>query len=98
MDGKKSGMVPLEYILPEDAKHRLDDVDKEHREGSKVVKKLIQEGKKIRPIACTYYGKRLDGFKRYLAYKELGVKEVEVVIEEKGGCQDGESWEMSSKS
>jgi len=98
MEGKKTGMVPLEYISPEDAGHKLDDIDKEHREGADAVKKLIEDGKKILPMACTYYGKRIDGFKRYIAYKELGVKEVEVVIGTKGGCQDGESWEMSSKS
>ena len=94
MDGKKSGVVPLESISPEDCGHMLDDVDDDHLEGAKVVKKLIEKGEKIRPIACTYYGKRLDGFKRYLAYKELGIKEVEVVIDVCGGCQDGESWVM----
>jgi len=98
MDGKTTGMVPLECISPEDVGHRLNNIDKEHLAGAEVVKKLIQEGKKILPIACTYYGKRLDGFKRYLAYRDLGIKEIEVIIETKGGCQDGESWEIYLKS
>ena len=94
MGGKDKGIVPLDSISPEDSGHNLDDIDKEHREGAEAVKKLIGEGKKILPIACTEYGKRLDGFKRYIAYKELGIKEIEVVIEKRGGCQHGEPWVM----
>jgi len=86
--------VPIELIAPDDVSHNINDIDKDHREGADMVKKLIQEGKKILPIACNYYGRRTDGFKRYVAYKELGYKTLKIVISNVEGCQHKQPWVM----
>lgn len=56
----------------------------EHRKGIDYIKSVIQNGQKIRPILVrdnedgTF--QRLDGFKKAIAYKELGHKYVEAYI------------------
>lgn len=95
---KIDAKVPINIIASDDQGHKIDNIDKEHREGADIVKKLIQEGKEILPIACTYYGRRTDGFKRYIAYKELGYETIDVVINNTEGCQHKQPWVISSKS
>lgn len=93
--GKKGTLnVSINSVNPDDHAHKINNIDKEHREGVEVVKKLIKEGKKILPIAVNYYGHRLDGFKRYVAFKELGYKAIDVVVDKKArlGVQENMSW------
>ena len=77
----KQRWVHIDLIQPYDVGHRALAIDKEHREGIEYVKGLIQEGKKIRPILVGTNGQRLDGFKRYMAAKELGHTEIECIID-----------------
>ena len=82
-------MIDMDEISPFDGKHFLNSEDwkeqeyKEHRQGIAFVKKGIKEGKKITPIAvreCKTVSdkkyERVDGFKRYIAYKELRLKKI----------------------
>ncbi len=87
-------IVPIENVQPYDAGHRPLAIDKEHREGIEKVKQLICDGHKIRPILINLNGQRLDGFKRYMAFEELGYKTIEVIIDPFGkmGGQDNQSW------
>jgi hypothetical protein len=76
--------IALDKIDPYDNGHKKkgDGYDcgpfqHEHEEGVAYVKNLIEQGKRILPIAVvwdekTKKFKRMDGFKRYWAYKELG--------------------------
>lgn len=90
--------VDIEEVQPYDAGHLPGGVcfDHDHRPGIEKVKELIKGGKKIRPILVATNGQRLDGYKRYMAYKELGHKTIPVVVDPKGkmGGQDGLSWEI----
>lgn len=56
----------------------------QHREGIDFIKSVLEKGQKIRPILITEDGygmfTRLDGFKRYWAYKELGEKFIEAFV------------------
>lgn len=88
--------IPLSTIYIYDEIHRETEggfeVDEakdgkttaEHREGADYIKAVLQKGAKILPILVldnddgTYT--RLDGFKRAVAYKELGYKYVEAFI------------------
>jgi hypothetical protein len=92
---EKRGYVPIDSIQPYDAGHRRYAIDNIHREGIDKCKELIMAGKKIRPILVDNKGIRLDGFKRYMAFKELGHPLIEVIVdpypEVKGG-QSGMSW------
>ena len=84
--------LPIEEVQPYDSGHPPSfSMDKEHRDGIDVCKELIKQGKHIRPIVLDTRGRRMDGFKRYMAQKEMGIKEIEVIVDPDGekGCQDG---------
>lgn len=82
--------IPIDFVQPYDCGHPPGEIDDYHREGIEICKELIKQGKKVRPIALRPNGIRLDGFKRYMAQKELGIKEIEVEIIPDGayGCQN----------
>jgi hypothetical protein len=90
----ETASVPLRLIQPYDKGHLPLAEDSEHRKGIEHVKLLIKQGKKIRPILVNTEGQRLDGFKRYMAFKELGHKEIECIIDPYGkmGGQHGQSF------
>ena len=97
----KSVKILIENINPYNKTHPAgyENKDKYHRDGIDMVKKLILAGKNIRPIAVEEEknnGKhqRMDGFKRYFAYKELGYKDINCVFCKKKGCQDKMPWEV----
>ncbi len=84
-------LIKLEDIDPFDSGHVQKDnyfdcgtLQQEHINGINFVKSLIAQSKKIRPIAITTVApgkyKRMDGFKRYWAFKELGYTEIECYI------------------
>jgi hypothetical protein len=87
--------VPIDSIQPYDAGHLPLEPDRwsDHTSGIRHAKELIKAGKKIRPILVAPNGNRLDGFKRYMAFKELGYKEIEVIIDPFGemGGQSNQS-------
>jgi len=72
--------------------------NKEHRDGIEKLKVLIKKGRPILPILIkkvfghSYKYHRLDGYKRYFAFKELGYETIECFINGKRGGQDGMSW------
>ena len=74
--------VKIGSIWPYDFFHVKGQIEKDeyHNQGIELVKKLIKAGKKIRPILVSSNGHKLDGFKRYMAYKQLGYKEIDVII------------------
>jgi hypothetical protein len=76
--------VDIDLIQPYDKGHKPLAEDQEHKDGIEYVKKLIQKGKKIRPILINTDGQRLDGYKRYMAFKQLGYKQIECIIEPNG--------------
>lgn len=86
--------VDIGLIQPYDKGHKPLAEDQEHKDGIEYVKKLIQDGKKIRPILINTEGQRLDGYKRYMAFKQLGYKTVECIIEPNAmlGGQNNESF------
>ena len=68
---------------------------KDHLEGIEYFKKLIKRGIPILPPLVKKTDKgyiKLDGFKRLMAYKELGIKEVEVFV-----IKDGQEIEYEGK-
>lgn len=83
---KKRMMVDIDDIQPYDAGHLplTECAMYDHRPGIEACKKLISEGKKVLPILIRPDGQRLDGFKRYMAFKELGHKEIEVIVDPDG--------------
>jgi len=64
-----------------------------HRATIALMKICILEGRKIRPLLVTrineHHYKRLDGFCRYWACKELGMKQISCVLGDKAGGQSG---------
>jgi len=93
-------VVPIDSIQPYDDGHKCGDLDVDHAHGIKTCKKLIADGKKMRPILIRPNGQRLDGFKRYMAQKELGFQEIDVIVDPKGepGDQKGQSLECEEMS
>ena len=73
--------IAIDLIQPYDEGHRPGVFDKEHRDGIEYCKELIKRGKKIRPILVDTTGQRLDGFKRYMAYHELGLNRIECIVD-----------------
>jgi len=73
--------VDMDLICPWDHGHRPGEIDAEHRAGIEYCKNLIREGKKIRPILMNTDGSRMDGFKRYMAHKELGLEKINCIID-----------------
>jgi len=73
--------IPIEYIQPYDAGHRPGEIDDEHRAGIEYCKEGIKSGKTPRPILIDNRGQRIDGFKRYMAQKELDAKVIECVVD-----------------
>ena len=73
--------VPIDLIQPYDAGHRPMVIDEEHRKGIEYVKSLILSGEKIRPILVDCEGQRLDGFKRYMAQKEMGFETIDIIVD-----------------
>jgi len=90
-------VVPIESVNPWDPAHKPMSAEYEanHRNGIETIKKAILAGKKIRPIVVLPDGQRRDGFKRYMAFKELGYKEIEVIVDPNAhyGCQQGQDLE-----
>lgn len=85
-------IVPIDDIQPYGG-HKCGAIDEEHRKGIEYCKKLLKQGKKVRPILVRPDGERMDGFKRYIAQKEMGFKEIKVIVDPnaKKGGQQGES-------
>ena len=88
-------MVSVDKIKYEDG-HGIAP-DKEHRDGIDKVKALILRGVKMMPILVrqTPNGfQRLDGYKRYMAFKELGYKQINCYIDNEApfGGQSGVPW------
>jgi len=88
--------VPIDDIQPYDEGHRAGELDVDHSWGIKLAKKLIEDGRKLTPILIRPNGQRLDGFKRYMAQKELGYKTIEVIVDPDGlmGDQKGQPLEQ----
>ena len=86
--------VPIDLVQPYDAGHRALAIDEDHRNGIEFVKELIKEGKRIRPVLVSCKGQRLDGFKRYMAHKELGKKSIDIIVDPFGemGGQHNQSF------
>ena len=88
--------VPIDKINPYDEMHfnkegefEVDEAadgasTEEHRRGIDYIKEVLKKGQKIRPILLweKFDGtfERLDGFKRYMAHKELGYKFIEALV------------------
>jgi len=74
--------IPLDIINPYDSGHGETPID--------MLKEVIKQGVKIYPILVKpvdgkpYKYQRLDGYKRYMAIKELGFKEIECFIDPQG--------------
>jgi hypothetical protein len=85
--------VPIDLIQPYDAGHLPGVIDREHRDGIDYAKKLIESCEKIRPILVSTDGTRLDGFKRYMAFKELGHDRIDIYVDPFGimGGQSNQS-------
>ena len=105
LDNAEIKEIKLSQIDPYDAGHKekndyfdCGEEQSDHIEGINLVKELIQKGRKIRPIAIVWNKERqiyirMDGFKRYWAYKELKLKSISCYIlkEYIAGIQEGMS-------
>jgi hypothetical protein len=96
---KHSVSVPIDLISPYNSTHPegFENTDKHHREGIDLIKRDMQDRKEILPILVKPNGDgylRMDGFKRYFAFKELGHIVIPCFISAnaKRGGQDGLSW------
>lgn len=74
-------LANIDDIQPYDEGHRPGVFDEEHRDGIEYCKGLINSGKAIRPILVAPNGQRMDGFKRYMAHKELGFKSIWCIVD-----------------
>lgn len=73
--------VPIDSVQPYDDGHKPLAIDDEHRAGIDFIKGEIKKGVKLRPILVRPDGQRLDGFKRYIAQKEMGITEIECIVD-----------------
>ena len=73
--------VDINEIQPYDEGHKPLAEDDVHRKGIEYVKTLIMDGAEIRPILVDTTGQRTDGFKRYMAFKELGYNTIECIVD-----------------
>jgi hypothetical protein len=73
--------VPIEDVQPYDAGHLPGVIDSHHRMGIDFCKAGIRKGQRIRPILIDTTGQRKDGFKRYMACVELGMAEIECLVD-----------------
>jgi hypothetical protein len=86
--------IDINLIQPYDEGHKPLAEDSEHKEAIGKLKDLIKQGKKISPILIRPDGQRLDGYKRYMAMKDLGYEKIPCIVDasaEMGG-QTGENW------
>lgn len=99
LSSKRIEFIPLSEIDYCDEGH-TEVPDKKHRDGIDKLKKLILIGKRISPILVkeevkdrTKY-KRLDGYKRFIALKELKAHSIECYIDNNApyGGQTGMPW------
>lgn len=68
----------------------------QHLKEIQQIKPIIQSGKRIMPVLLTKQGnryKKLDGFKRCMAYKELGREQIEAFV-----CVPGETMEYQGQT
>lgn len=94
--------IPIAQIDPYDFAHPdgFETSDEEHREGIEKIKQLIKDGTPILPIlvknAVENKYIRMDGFKRFMAFKELGYEVIDCYVMEnaKLGGQEGMPWAM----
>jgi hypothetical protein len=70
--------IPIDLIQPYDAGHLPLAIDDEHIEGVEYVKKLMEEGAKIRPILVNCEGQRLDGLSDIWRMSNLAKKPLTV--------------------
>jgi hypothetical protein len=100
-------MILMDLINPYDGghfptesewrKYDSDDYDR-HMDGIAKVVDGIKKGKRIRPIAVKAQDgryQRYDGFKRYMACKQLGWANIPCYVvgdDVTPGCQDGQPW------
>lgn len=101
--GREIVKIKLSEIDPFDDGHKeiegyfdCGDETAIHAIGIAQIKKFISEGGEIMPIAVCFDAEknkyvRMDGFKRFWAYKELGKEEIECYIfnEYVAGIQEG---------
>lgn len=92
----KRKFIPLNHIeifdemhLPHNGSFIVDEArdgqsTQKHIDGINYIKEIISRGQKIRPILVVEHKDgtftRLDGFKRCMAYRELGVKLIEALV------------------
>lgn len=98
--GKKQyALIPLLDINPYDAGHS-EQPDELHRLGIDGMKVLVKSGKKLLPILVKRAQceqprfLRLDGYKRYMAYKELGYTKIECFVDNDGSKGDQTSMDL----
>ncbi len=95
----KIKIIPLSEIYYCDEGHG-EIPDKKHRDGIDKLKKLIKSGRRITPILVReevkgkLKYKRLDGYKRFVAFKELKAHSIECYVDNNApyGGQTGMPW------
>lgn len=95
----KIKIIPLSEIDYCDEGHG-EVPDKKHRDGIDKLKKLIKSGKRVSPILVREEikdgkkYKRLDGYKRFMAFKELKAHSIECYVNNNAsyGGQTGMPW------
>lgn len=107
----KRRFVKLDKINPYDDQHiKTDDGFKvvsgekdtnEHLQGIEYIKKQLKAGNKIMPVLLLEKEGRyekLDGFKRLMAYKDLGYKNIEAFVCSQDDCDNKKSFKYEGKN